>query len=50
MTVERARKLAEGLDSKTDRELTELRLDPPHKVLSQIRAGSSMKTQGLWSQ
>ena len=38
MTVERARKLAETLDSKTDRELTELRLDPPHKVLSQIRA------------
>ena len=38
MTVERARKLAETLDSKTDHELTELRLDPPHKVLTQIRA------------
>lgn len=38
MTLERARKLAEALDSRTDRELTELRLDPPHKVLSQIRA------------
>jgi len=38
VTVERARKLAVTLDSKTDRELRELSLDPPHKVLSQIRA------------
>jgi hypothetical protein len=38
VTLERARKLAEALDSRTDRELTEARLDPPHKVLSQIRA------------
>ena len=38
MTLERARKLAETLDTKTDHELTQLRLDRPHKVLSQIRA------------
>ena len=38
VTVERARKLATTLDIKTDGELRELRLDPPHKVLSQIRA------------
>ena len=38
MTLERARKLAEALDLKTDRELTELRLGPPDQVLSQIRA------------
>jgi hypothetical protein len=38
VTVERARNLAETLDAMTDRELAELRLDPPHKVLSQIRA------------
>ena len=38
MTLERARKLAEALDLRTERDLTELRLDPPYKVMSQIRA------------
>jgi len=38
VTLERARKLAETLDSKIDRELTELRLEPPEKVFSEIRA------------
>ena len=38
MTVERARELAEALDLKTDRELTELRLGSPGQVLTQIRA------------
>jgi len=38
VTLERARTLAEALDAKTDRELIELRLGPPYKVLSQIRA------------
>jgi hypothetical protein len=38
VTVERARKLAESLDFKTDRELAALRLDLPKRVLTQIRA------------
>jgi hypothetical protein len=38
VTLERARKLAETLDLKTEHELTQLRLDPPRKVLTQIRA------------
>jgi hypothetical protein len=38
VTLERARELAEALDSKTDRELAGLRLGPPSQVLTQIRA------------
>ncbi len=38
VTLERARTVAEALDSKTEHELIELRLGPPYKALSQIRA------------
>jgi len=55
VTLERARELAEALDSRTDRELTDLRLDPPRRVLSQIRAyllrrSEEMKTKNNPSQ
>jgi len=38
MTLERARELAEALDTKTDSELGGLRLGTPSQVLTQIRA------------
>ncbi len=38
VTLERARKRAEALDSRTHHEIGQLRFGPPHKVFSEIRA------------
>jgi hypothetical protein len=47
VTVERARKLAEALDLKTESDLANLQLDTPRQLFTQIRAYLQRRTDGM---